>query len=219
MRDRLYDVLMRLPIVALTVYFLTREGAGVVNLIGAHPYFGGDWVFFMQVAARIAICMFMAILVTLYLARLRPVRKYEAWMPKITALAGLLFIYVLLALPRAPAHSGWDAWSAALIILGNGLCIIAVLDLGRSLSVMPEARRLVTTGLYRRIRHPLYLAEEVAMVGVFLQFRSWQAAAILVLHFFFQLRRMHWEENILESVFPDYAAYRQMTWRLVPGVY
>ena len=56
------------------------------------------------------------------------------------------------------------------------IAVLAALDLGRSVSVMPEARRLVVQGLYRRIRHPLYLAEEIATIGCFLQFRSWQAA-------------------------------------------
>ena len=219
MHDRLYDAVMRLPIAGLTLYFLIREGGAVRDLVGGHPYFGGDWIFFMQVAARVAICLFLVVLVVLYLARLRPVRKYEQWLPKATALAGLLLIYLLLLFPRAEANPAWDALSASLLIFGNGLCVLAALDLGRSLSIMPEARRLVTAGLYRRIRHPLYLAEELAMVGVFLQFRSWQAAAILIVHFYFQLRRMHWEERILDAAFPDYAAYRQRSWRLVPGVY
>ena len=54
-----------------------------------------------------------------------------------------------------------------------------MLDLARSLSIMPEARKLVTTGLYARIRHPLYLAEDIALLGIALQFRSWQAAVVL----------------------------------------
>ena len=47
-------------------------------------------------------------------------------------------------------------------------------SVGRSVSVMPEARKLVTSGLYRHIRRPLYLVEEIGVLGLFLQFRSWQ---------------------------------------------
>jgi len=102
---------------------------------------------------------------------------------------------------------------------GNTLSVLSVLDLGRSLSFMPEARRLVTQGLYRRIRHPLYLAEAIATLGVFLRFRSWQAALILIIHSYFQVRRMDWEEDILAKMFSEYLDYRYRTDRLVPGLY
>jgi protein-S-isoprenylcysteine O-methyltransferase Ste14 len=84
---------------------------------------------------------------------------------------------------------------------------------------MPEARRLVTDGLYTYIRHPLYLGEFIAQTGIFLQFRSWPAAILLGTQFFFQFRRMCWEESILGQAFFEYAEYRENSWRLIPGVY
>lgn len=84
---------------------------------------------------------------------------------------------------------------------------------------MPEARKLVTAGLYSSIRHPLYLAEAVATLGVFLQYRSLAAALLVAAQFAVQLWRMYEEEKVLEAQFPDYAAYRARTARLVPGVY
>jgi protein-S-isoprenylcysteine O-methyltransferase Ste14 len=84
---------------------------------------------------------------------------------------------------------------------------------------MPEARALVTDGLYGFIRHPLYMAELIALAGFFLQYRSWEAAIILAVMLFFQLKRMDWEEQILAEAFPEYESYRQQSWRLLPGVY
>jgi protein-S-isoprenylcysteine O-methyltransferase Ste14 len=132
---------------------------------------------------------------------------------------GLLIIYALMLVPRAEVDARWDALSAILLLAGNTVCILAVLDLARSLSIMPEARKLVTTGLYARIRHPLYLAEDIALLGISLQFRSWQAAVVLAVHFYFQIRRMDWEEGILTAVFPEYAEYQRRSSRLVPGLY
>ena len=84
---------------------------------------------------------------------------------------------------------------------------------------MAEARKLVTHGPYRLVRHPLYLAEEVATIGIFLQFLSWPAAAVLALHFGFQIARMLNEERVLGEAFPEYADYARRTARLMPGVW
>ncbi len=180
---------------------------------------GGDWAFFTTIAARVSVVVFLLLLVALHLARRRPVSKYETLRPKLTALLGLTIADCVLLLPRATIDPWWHGLSVALIIVGNTLCVLVVLDLGRSLSVMPEARSLVTNGFYRRIRHPLYLAEEIAFCGFFVQFRSWQAGAIQLVHFYFQIRRMDWEEGILAGAFPDYADYQRRSHRLVPGLY
>lgn len=217
--EKLYDGLMRLPIVAFEAYFLAREAQGIRQLVAAHPYIGDDWSFVATLFARLSVVAFIAVLIVLHLVRLRPLRKFSSWLPKLAALAGVLLTYLILLTPRAPADPVWDGLSAGVTIAGAVLAMLAALDLGRSVSVMPEARRLVVQGLYRRIRHPLYLAQEIATIGFFLQFRSWQAALILLVHFAIQLRRMAWEEQILAEAFADYAQYRQRTWRLVPGVY
>ena len=189
------------------------------GLVGFHPYFGGDWPFLLTIAARVAVVIFISAILLLSISRLRPVGKYSSWNPKITALLGTFFAYLLLLTPRSPSDVLWDGLSTVLILIGTTMAILAVLDLGRSMSIMPEARKLVTGGLYVRIRHPLYLAEEIAVLGFCLQFRSWQAVPILAVHLYLQIRRMDWEERILAKAFPGYAAYKQRTCRLVPGLY
>jgi len=217
--SRLYDALMRMPVIAFELYFLVREVAGIRAVVAAHPYFDGDWLFFVGLAARVSIVMFIAVLVALHISRRRPVQKYQTWSPKVAALAGTLLTYLILLTPRAQPDLLWDSLSLAFTLLGSTFAILAVLDLGRSVSVMPEARKLVTSGLYERVRHPLYLAEEIATIGFCLQFRSWQALLILVVHFYFQIRRMDWEEGILSAAFRDYASYKSRTRRLIPGLY
>ena len=84
---------------------------------------------------------------------------------------------------------------------------------------MPEARKLVTEGIYSRIRHPLYLGEVLADLGIFLQYRSFASAMVLIAVFYFQLRHIHWEEQILTQAFPEYETYRCTSWYLLPGIY
>ena len=63
------------------------------------------------------------------------------------------------------------------------LALIILTRLGRSFSINAEARRLVTEGPYAVIRHPLYLAEQIALIGVFIEFFSLPAALLIVAQF------------------------------------
>ncbi len=217
--DKFYDAAMRLPMVAFGLFLSGRQVYEIRGVVAFHPYFGGDWPFLITLAARVSLVIFMVVLVALAVSRYRPISKYAAWKPRITALLGTLFAYMFLLTPRAAPDVLWDSLSTLLILTGTTISVLAVMELGRSFSIMPEARKLVLDGFYQRIRHPLYLAEEIAIVGFFLQFRSWQAALILAVHFYFQIRRMDWEEGILAKAFPDYADYKRRTCRLVPGLY
>jgi protein-S-isoprenylcysteine O-methyltransferase Ste14 len=199
---------MRLPLSVLAGTFLWREWLALEAAQGG-----------LRVAAHVATMLFLALIALMTLARRRPLRKSEGWLPRAAALAGLLMLYALLLFPRAPQEAAWDAAALALLLAGHFLCAVTLLQLGRSFSVMPEARKLVTAGLYSRIRHPLYLAEAVATLGVFLQYRSAAAALLVAAQVAVQLWRMREEEKVLEAQFADYAAYRARTARVLPGVY
>lgn len=199
---------MRLPMTVLAGTFLWREWQALDATHGA-----------LRVTAHVATMLFLALIAVMTLARRRPLRKSEGLLPRFAALAGLLLLYALLLFPRAAPDTAFDAASLALLVAGHFLCAVTLAQLGRSFSVMPEARKLVTAGLYSRIRHPLYMAEAVAALGVFLQYRSLGAALLVAAQFAVQLWRMREEEKVLEAQFPDYAGYRARTARLIPGVY
>lgn len=213
------DALMRLPIVAFNGFWLVWEWQGLRRLIGSHPYLGSDGAFFLSVVARVTLLALLLGLVAFHLTRRRPVLKFATWRPKIDAFMGVTVGYFALLLPRPAANPLWDSLSIALMLGGNFFCILALTDLGRSLSIMPEARKLVTRGIYSRIRHPLYLGESIAFIGVLLQIRSWGALAIVAVQIGFLMRRLMWEETILAKAFPDYTDYCCRSHRLIPGVY
>jgi protein-S-isoprenylcysteine O-methyltransferase Ste14 len=126
---------------------------------------------------------------------------------------------VLVQLPTRDLSVSMHVTSTLLILTGVGFSIYAVLKLGRSLSMLPEARRLVTSGPYSIIRHPLYVSEGVALFGLTLQYLSPWAVALFVLQCMFQFARMHNEEVVLSRAFPEYREYAARTARLVPGLY
>jgi len=218
--SRTYDRLMRLPIVLYNGYFLVRELGDLAGWIAAQPVpFAFTPVTATVLASRVALILFLALLIGFHLARRRPVAKAHGALPRLVALLGATLTVAMILLDRPPGSVALNVASAALILIGNYISIVAVMSLGRSLSIMPEARKLVVTGPYRFVRHPLYAAEEIAILGVWLQFMSWPATAILVGHFVIQLWRLGFEEQVLRDSFPDYEAYARTTARLVPGIY
>jgi protein-S-isoprenylcysteine O-methyltransferase Ste14 len=93
------------------------------------------------------------------------------------------------------------------------LWVVARLQLGRSFSVRPEARELVTSGLYSRFRHPIYLFGTAAFMFVLLALQGWGALPVCVLLAVVQAVRARREERVLAQAFgADYAAYRASTW-------
>lgn len=213
-----YDRLMRLPVVLFTSFFFVRELLGLSDFL-ARPPMGWNWNFICTLAARISLLVFLGLLIFFHTIRSRPINQAAGWEPKVSALLGLTLGNVLLLLDRSSPSPMLDIVSTTLLLAGNYLCVVVLLHLGRSISIMAEARRLVTSGPYSVILHPLYLAEQVAIVGIFLQFMSWPAALILLVHFFFQVRRMLNEERILTASFPEYRDYAGRKARLIPGVW
>jgi protein-S-isoprenylcysteine O-methyltransferase Ste14 len=203
-----FDLVMRLPVSLGAGYFLWREWQALAMAQG--------W---LKVSTHVATMLFLALIAVMTLARRRPLRKSDGWLPRIAAIAGLIMLYALMLFPRAAPDVAWDTASLGLLLAGHFVCAVALTQLGRSFSVMPEARLLVTSGIYSRIRHPLYLAEGVATLGVLLQYRSVGAALLVAAQFAVQFWRMQEEEKVLEAEFPGHAEYRQRTARLLPGVY
>jgi protein-S-isoprenylcysteine O-methyltransferase Ste14 len=97
-------------------------------------------------------------------------------------------------------------------------------DLGSNWSITLEVReqhRLITQGVYRRIRHPMYSALVLYSVGQALVIPNWVAGPSNLIAFVVLLAlRVRAEERMMVEQFGDeYAAYTARTARLVPGVW
>jgi len=107
------------------------------------------------------------------------------------------------------------------LMLGAGLlfAIASVAFLGRCFGVLPDVRGLVTRGPYRLVRHPLYLGELTAALGIVVGARRWAPAlAAWLVCLGLQLVRTRYEERSLRAEFPEYASYADRTKRLIPGL-
>jgi protein-S-isoprenylcysteine O-methyltransferase Ste14 len=169
--------------------------------------------------ARTGVLLFFVLAALLVLIRLRPLSKAPGLQPRLSALAGSFLLLGVALFPRHDLSIGLNLLSAGLIFLGHALAVVALAWLGRSFSIMAEARRLVTDGPYAMVRHPLYAAEVIGAIGLFLQYASPWTALLMMISLGFQIQRMRNEERVLGATFPEYAAYAARTRRLIPGVY
>ncbi len=84
--------------------------------------------------------------------------------------------------------------------------------------VAPHAA-LVTSGPYRFVRHPMYLAVLTVTLALLLDFFSWPRAAAWLVLLGDIVAKMNYEEKLLAARFPGYESYRKTTRRVFPFVY
>jgi protein-S-isoprenylcysteine O-methyltransferase Ste14 len=213
-----YDLVVRVIFICW-IFFLALPGAvGIGTRVRGHP---GAWdlPLLADILARTGVLLFFVLAAMLVLLRLRPVSKAQGLQPRLSALAGSFLLMGIALFPRHDLPIGLNLLSAGLMFLGHFLAVYALAWLGRSFSIMAEARRLITHGPYALVRHPLYAAEVIGAIGLFLQYASPWTALLMVVSMGFQLQRMRNEERVLGATFPEYVAYAARTRRLIPGVY
>lgn len=218
-RTKLYDLMAAMPLIGWYGFCLSHQLPALVQQIGETELASADFHSLAGLAGRIATPVFFVVLALLLVLRHKPVARTEGLYPRIAAVAGTYLGVGIVLLPPRDLPVALSVVSTLLMLCGTVLSIYSALSLGRSLSMLPEARRLVIRGPYRLVRHPLYLSEAVALAGVTLQYLSPLAATVFVLQCAFQLERMKNEERVLSGTFPDYRDYMRTTARLVPGVY
>jgi protein-S-isoprenylcysteine O-methyltransferase Ste14 len=112
----------------------------------------------------------------------------------------------------------------ALLINGIIIRISAMQTLGHyftSLVTVRSDHRIISSGLYKHMRHPAYTGALVAHLGLGLVFSSWISMSLSVLPFFIAAwYRIKVEEKVLlESFGVDYGNYAARTARLIPKVF
>jgi protein-S-isoprenylcysteine O-methyltransferase Ste14 len=140
------------------------------------------------------------------------------------ALQSGLFLAVLaapLARRRRPPR-GVRLLGAGLLAAGAGVALAGYRALGGShspWSTPDPGGRLVTTGVYRWVRHPIYGGWCLGALGAALAAGSLPGLGVAVaLAALYDLRARD-EERLLAARYPAYAAYARRSSRLVPKVY
>lgn len=164
--------------------------------------------------------LYTMMIACLYVLRHRPINKFVGWWPSFAAVFGGFLMFGLIWFkPDMELSTEWRITGCCLIFAGNILAFYILAHLGRSFSILPESRKLVTSGPYKIVRHPLYVAEVISSIGQMILFISFGAVVLVVAQTLLQLVRMHYEEKVLTQHFPEYKSYAKRTARLIPGLY
>jgi protein-S-isoprenylcysteine O-methyltransferase Ste14 len=110
----------------------------------------------------------------------------------------------------------WNAerWAGlALALPAATLFFLARFQLGRSFSVTPQARELVTRGVYSKIRNPIYLSSGLMFLCLAIALEARSLLLLFGILIPVQVVRARRESKLLEEKFGDrYREYRKKTW-------
>lgn len=181
--------------------------------------FGSDQSVLLAAVTGALTGAFYALIVWAYLRR-TPARATSR--VRLAIVAAPVATFLPFTLPFMAAGAASDAT----VLIGDLLIAIGLLwsvwslrALDRSLSLIPQARQLVDHGPYAVVRHPLYLGEVVAMLGVAIALGGALPVVVVAVLLGLQCYRAVQEEALLCSALPGYDEYRSRTARVVPGVF
>jgi len=106
--------------------------------------------------------------------------------------------------------------------VGLTMAVIGRLQLGKSwvdledYQVLPQ-QSVVTSGIYRYIRHPIYTGDILLLVGLELALNSWLVLGVFI-PLLVVIKQALAEETLLAQVFPAYSAYCKQTKRFIPFI-
>lgn len=123
-------------------------------------------------------------------------------------------IAILAAIVFLPTPWNWAHWlGLAIATPAMVLLFAARSQLGRSFSVTPQARQLVSHGIYSRIRNPMYVFSALLIFGFLLALQKPALFLVLAIVIPVQIIRARQESKVLEEKFGnEYRQYKQNTW-------
>jgi protein-S-isoprenylcysteine O-methyltransferase Ste14 len=128
-------------------------------------------------------------------------------------LTGALVLTVLAIAASSMNEDARIAMSILVCLPSCALMIVSRRQLGESFTVAPKAKALVTTGVYSRIQHPMYLFLDIFVLSIIVAIDIrplifvWAGLVII------QVIQAKREEKVLSKAFgEEYEAYKARTW-------
>ena len=217
-RTKIYDFALALPYIALIVFRLFARRDIILARMWALGDGKDDLLQCLQTLSLLGSVVFSLLLVYLLVARKAPARRSDGSLPRLVAICGTFSVAAFFLEDPVDLSLQFQFLATSLTLAGTAGALIAVAWLGTSFSLMPEARQLVTSGVYSVVRHPLYFFEMIGVAGLAIQFEQPWAFMLAGGAFGLQYWRTVFEERVLSEAFPQYADYARRTPRLIPYV-
>jgi len=144
------------------------------------------------------------------------------------SLTSLGFI-ALLVLPAVDHRLGWSRMSPATSIAGDLLILLGCFGIffvfrensyASATIELPEGHRVISSGPYAWVRHPMYAAASLLLLGIPIALASWWSLLVVVAILPALIWRLLDEERFLSRNLPDYVKYQgRVRYRLLPLVW
>jgi steroid 5-alpha reductase family enzyme len=177
---------------------------------------GSDFVHTMRITGLLLLAS-EALVVLLTVARRRAVlvdRSWDARLITAMSLAGPPLVRPAASFAVLP-----DAQAAMLSACGLLIIVAGKISLGRSFGVVPANRGIVCRGIYRLVRHPIYIGYLLTH-GAFLlsHVDTWNMCMLVTSDAMLLVRAVYEERTLVRD--PEYVSYcSRVRWRMVPGVF
>ena len=155
-------------------------------------------------------------------------REKEKEQRHVVALSALMFVagFLLAGFDQRYGWSEMPVWvvavAAVVMLCGYGLYAEVMREnayLSRTVEVQ-ENQKVISTGLYGVVRHPMYAATLVLYLAMPLVLGSWVALVPFLAYPFIIARRIRNEEQVLERGLEGYTEYKQQVrYRLIPFIW
>jgi protein-S-isoprenylcysteine O-methyltransferase Ste14 len=150
-------------------------------------------------------------------------------MQKIIMLFTSIGFIALLVVPALDFRFGWSAAPPWLVVVGDLLVTIGFYfiflvykeNTFTSATIeVAEGQKVITTGPYAKVRHPMYASALLYLFGTPIALGSYWGLLALTVTMPFLIWRLFDEERFLAKNLPGYADYqRRARWRLIPGIF
>jgi len=223
-----------------SLYLKAFGGLAVLFLIMASLLFvAAGTLHYWQAWLFLAVYFLASLAITLYLINNNrallarrmsggPFAEKEPAQRIIMALVSIGFVGLIL-LPAIDHRFGWSHLSIPAILAGDALVLLGWLGIffvfrensfASATIESAEDQRVISTGLYAWVRHPMYATSLLMLLGIPVALGSWWGVLIVVAIVPTLIWRLTDEERFLVRHLPDYSTYqRRVRYRLLPRVW
>jgi len=211
----------------------------IIGVILVLIFINIPFLFFFKEAYRISTNLITIILFNIFVCLdivIRPIsEKRDQYKFSILTLSFLLLPFIvtfpfyenklLISKYLATLNRKWISYTGiGILILGGSILIYSRIKLGKyggPKIVIEDEHKFISNGIYRYIRHPMYLGYLLLFFGYSLSFCSFISTFLTLIFLFIIFKsRMDLEEKLLTSKFgEDYISYLNKTYRLIPKLY